>query len=121
MKYFKYLWLVLIFLTIFIRANEYEPSYIKREIVLETTQNEVQSRSAIIMVYDPVDEVFYNLDEFNTLSVEQLTHFSGIGEVTASSIIDYIRENNGLQSFHELIVIKGIGEKKLEGILENSK
>ena len=121
MKYFKYLWLILIFLTIFIRAYGYEPSYIKREIALEPSQKEVQSSIAIHMVYDPFDEVYYNLDEFNVLSIEQLTHFSGIGEVTANLIVDYIRENNGLQSFQELTVIKGIGEKKLEGILENSK
>ncbi len=121
MKYFKYLWLVMIFLTIFIRAYAYEPSYIKREIVLESTQRELLPIISVLMVYDPVDEVYYNLEEFNGLSIEQLTHFSGIGEVTASSIVEHIRESGGLQSFHELTVIKGIGEKKLEGILENSK
>ncbi len=121
MKYFKYMWAIMIVLIILIRSYGYEPSYIKREINEDQPQIEVYSQDAISMVYDPIDQVYYSLDAFHQLSVEQLKHFKGIGDVTASSIIEYIRENGGLKSFHELIEIKGIGEKKLEGILENSK
>ncbi|MBE0449829.1 MAG: helix-hairpin-helix domain-containing protein [Clostridia bacterium] len=121
MKYFKYIWAIMIILIILIRSYGYEPSYIKREINVDQPQKEMYSQDTISMVYDPVDQVYYSLDEFNQLSVEQLKHFKGIGDVTASSIIEYIRENRELSSFYELIEIKGIGEKKLEGILENSK
>lgn len=121
MKYFKYMWAIMIVLIVLIRSYGYEPSYIKREISMESPQIVAQSKPSVLMVYDPIDQIYYDLDDFNQLTLEQLKHFKGIGDVTASSIIDYIILNGRLNSFNELIEIKGIGEKKLQGILENSK
>lgn len=121
MKYFKYFWLVMIVLVIFVRAYGYEKSYIKREILMDPPLGEVKVNVFISMVFDPVDEIYYNLEDFNDLTIEQLKHFKGIGDVIASSIVDHIKRSGGLESFYELTEIKGIGEKKLEGILENSK
>ncbi len=120
-KYLKYLWLAMIILTVLIRVYGYEPSYIKREIRNEAPKSIAESDDSIQLVYDPMDQIYYTLDEFNLLSLDQLIHFKGIGEITANSIIDYIQKNGGLHSFDELTEIKGIGDKKLEGILENSK
>lgn len=121
MKFLKYIWLTMIILIVLIRSYGYEPSYIRREISDEAPLSISIPEVSAYMVYDPVDQVYYNLDDFNRLTLEQLKHFKGIGDVTAGSIVDHIRENGGLKSFHELIEIRGIGEKKLEGILENSK
>lgn len=120
-KYLKYLWMAIIVMTVFIRSYGYEPSYINREIKIDAPKRIVVSEVTVQQVYDPLDQIYYTLDEFNHLSQEQLIHFKGIGESTANSILDYIQKNDGLHSFNELTEIKGIGDKKLEGILENSK
>jgi competence protein ComEA len=52
----------------------------------------------------------------NTATVEQLTTLPGVGEAIAQAIVDY-RDNNGaFRSADDLLQVKGIGEKKLEGI-----
>lgn len=52
----------------------------------------------------------------NTATVEQLTTLPGVGEAIARAIVDY-RDNNGaFRSADDLLQVKGIGEKKLEGI-----
>lgn len=121
MKYFKYIWVIMIVLIVLIRSYGYEPSYIERKIDMDSPQIMVQKQTSILMVFDPIDQIYYDLNDFNHLSMEQLKHFKGIGDVTASSILNYIKVNGELSSFQELTEIKGIGAKKLEGILENSK
>lgn len=56
---------------------------------------------------------YYNLNEFNEFTIEELMRISGIGEVTANAILSYRETHGSFQSFSELQEIKGIGEKKL--------
>ncbi len=59
----------------------------------------------------------FNLDAFNKLSKDELMTFSGIGEVTAQAILDYRNEYGPFSNFNDLMLVKGIGEKKLQKIM----
>lgn len=52
----------------------------------------------------------------NSATLEELCDLSGIGIKTAEAIIKYREEHNGFKYLEELMMIKGIGEKKFEKI-----
>ncbi|MGN0183458.1 MAG: ComEA family DNA-binding protein [Candidatus Ornithomonoglobus sp.] len=54
----------------------------------------------------------------NTATAEVLIQLDGIGESTAKKIIDYREAHNGFTDVHELTEVSGIGEKKLEAIID---
>ena len=56
--------------------------------------------------------------DINSANAEQLTALPGIGEVLANRIIAYREENGGFLSTDELQNVEGIGEKRLEAILD---
>lgn len=52
----------------------------------------------------------------NTATIEELVTINGIGEVTASNIIEYRDTYGGFISIDELVNVNGIGEKLLKKI-----
>lgn len=59
----------------------------------------------------------YPLD-INTATVSQLDTLPGIGPVIAQAIVDYRSEFGPFTSVEDLLRVPGIGEKRLEAILE---
>lgn len=58
------------------------------------------------------------LININTASAAALTALPGIGDVLAQRIVDYREANGPFRTVAELTKVKGIGEKKLEAILD---
>ncbi len=50
----------------------------------------------------------------NSATVEQLVEVPGVGESTASRIVEKRKELGGFKSIDDLLEVKGIGAKKLE-------
>ena len=56
--------------------------------------------------------------DINRADAEQLTALPGIGEVLAGRIVAYREENGSFLSTQELRYVEGIGEKRLDAILD---
>ncbi|NOQ77301.1 MAG: helix-hairpin-helix domain-containing protein [Methylococcaceae bacterium] len=54
----------------------------------------------------------------NTANMEQLQSINGIGESTATAIIEYREMNGSFSHVSDLVNVKGIGEKKLAKLRE---
>ncbi len=52
--------------------------------------------------------------DVNAVGLKELTMVPGIGEKTATAILDKRRELNGFRQVEDLIQVRGIGEKKLQ-------
>lgn len=55
----------------------------------------------------------------NTADKEILVQLHGIGEKTAEKIIAYREEHGNFSDVHELTLVSGIGEKKLEAVIDD--
>ena len=58
------------------------------------------------------------LININTATVSQLDTLPGIGPVLAQRIVDYRETNGPFTSLGQLMLVNGIGEKRLEAILD---
>lgn len=56
--------------------------------------------------------------DLNTAGCEELTALPGIGEVLAKRILAYREEHGPFGAVEELMLVEGIGEKKIEQILD---
>ena len=54
----------------------------------------------------------------NTADVKELILLKGIGEKKAQRIIDYRQTNNGFKKIEEIMEVKGIGQKTYDSIKE---
>ncbi len=52
----------------------------------------------------------------NTATVEELAQLPGIGEVTARRIVRHREKSGKFRSVDELLVVRGISQKKLEAL-----
>lgn len=59
-----------------------------------------------------------NLVDINSATVLELSTLPTIGEVIAQRIVDYRTEHGPFQSVGQLTAVDGIGEKRLESILD---
>lgn len=57
-----------------------------------------------------------NLVNINSASVEELTVLKGIGPKTAEKIVNYRIENGGFKTAEELMKVKGIGHSKYSAV-----
>ena len=66
---------------------------------------------------DPTAD-FTLLVNINTASAEQLATLPGIGETYANRIVAFREENGPFHTVEELLLVEGIGESRLEVILD---
>ena len=59
------------------------------------------------------------LVDINTATEDEFTALPGIGDTLAKRIVAYRTENGPFESLAELLNVEGIGEKKLESILDH--
>lgn len=71
----------------------------------------------IMLIYDPVTQTQIDVNRFNQYTLDELIHFNGIGEKTALAILTYKDEHGDFNAFEDLLQVKGIGQKKLELLL----
>jgi competence protein ComEA len=57
--------------------------------------------------------------DVNRASQEELTSLKGIGPVLARNIVEYRQKNGPFRSVEDLLQVKGIGAKKLEGLRDS--
>lgn len=59
--------------------------------------------------------------DINKASSSELKSLTGIGDVTASKIIEYRSQNGKFKTIEDIRMVKGIGEKKFESIKNDIK
>lgn len=82
---------------------------------IPTGNNETEAPSTAT---DPTEESLPFPLDINTATVQELILLPGIGEKLAANIIAYRNENGPFETLADLTKVDGVGEKKLEAILD---
>ena len=99
------------------RAQSLETQTVLQPQENETEAQEIQTEEASKKPQTaPVAPKPTGTVNINTATKEQLMTLDGIGEVKATAILEYRRENGNFYTVDELTNVKGIGEKTLETI-----
>ena len=78
----------------------------------------VFSTNDVINVSVPLEKSNDFRLNINIATTAQLMELPGIGETIAKRIVDYRKENGKFQALEDLLLVEGIGEKKLQAIEE---
>ena len=76
------------------------------------------SKEAQNTVTSPTEPTAPPLIDINTATEEEFTALPGIGDTLAKRIVAFRAENGPFESLADLLNVEGIGEKKLESILD---
>lgn len=88
---------------------------IREDVTESLSSNDIKSYYAYMR-----DGTEVSIERFNQLSIDELKDFTGIGDVTAAAIVSYRNDCGGFNYYEELINVKGIGQKKLDKLLNRS-
>jgi len=66
--------------------------------------------------YADLDQIASRLMDINTATLAEIESLPGIGPVLAGDIARYREEKGGFNNIEELKILKGIGDKKFNGI-----
>ena len=80
------------------------------------SRNEIHVTNTSRVVSDVPEEITL-LVNINTASAQQLAALPGIGEGYAQNIVEYREANGSFETVEELLQVDGIGQTRLETIL----
>jgi competence protein ComEA len=96
------------------------PSSKDKEIQEDYNEN-IENNTNYNSYNNSSDNSNYNETEISKININrasesELKSLTGIGDVTASRIVEYRKQNGNFKTIDEIRMVKGIGEKKFESI-----
>ncbi|HAP79203.1 MAG TPA: hypothetical protein DCQ78_03355 [Ruminococcus sp.] len=89
----------------------------KKTKTSSTKETQVSAETAVITDTTETEGVNFPID-INSAGIDELKTLDGIGDATASKIIEYRETYGNFRNREELLNVSGIGEKKLEKIYD---
>jgi len=96
-------------------SRDKHPVQVSVPAAMQTRPSETAARESVPQETEP--PVRFPID-LNTATLEQLQALPGIGPVLAKRIVSYREENGPFSAAGDLMLVEGIGEKRMEEILD---